>query len=144
MIGGKFYQGWGVLLGSFLVVTSASMVHTTFGLFSVPASKDLGVTHAQAHTWLIVMGLASAVMSPFVGRMVDRFSVRLIMALGGLILVASFTGIALSYSLPVIVLMALGVAFASDSAGGIAASSVTARWFRRRRGRALALVGISA
>jgi MFS family permease len=144
MSGEKIYRGWFVLLGSFLVFTSASMVHTTFGLFAVPAAKELHISYADANTWLIVMGLASACLSPFVGRLVDRVSARLIMAIGGVVLAASFAGIGLTSYLPLMMALAIPVAFASDSAGGLAASTVTARWFRRRRGRALALVGISA
>lgn len=140
----RIYQGWIVVLGAFVAFTFASMVHTSFGLFVVPASAELGVSRADANNWLIVAGLGSAALAPFIGRLVDRVSVRLIMGLGGVILAASFVALGTTSSPWLIMALAIPVAFASDSAGGLAAATVTARWFRRRRGRALALVGISA
>lgn len=141
---GRFYQGWAVLLGAFVAFTFASMVHTSFGLFVVPVSEELKISRADANNWLIVAGLGSAALAPFVGRLVDRVSVRLVMATGGVVLAMSLIGIGSTSSPWIMMLLAVPVAFASDSAGGLAASTVTARWFRRRRGRALALVGISA
>lgn len=138
------YQGWKVALGAFLAFTFASFVHTSFGLFVVPASKSLGISRADTNSWLIVMGIGSAVLAPIAGRMLDRFPVRAIMASGGLILALAMYVMAGASSTWLLLAMALPVAFASDSAGGIAAGTVTARWFRKRRGRALALVGIGA
>ena len=138
------YQGWIVVLGAFVAFTFASMVHTSFGLFVVPASVELGVSRADANNWLIVAGLGSAVLAPFIGRLVDRVSVRLIMGLGGVILAVSLVTLGTTTSPWLMIALAVPVAFSSDSAGGLAAATVTARWFRRRRGRALALVGISA
>lgn len=143
-MGKSMYQGWKVALGAFLAFTFASFVHTSFGLFVVPASTSLGISRADTNTWLIVMGVGSAFLAPVAGRMLDRFPVRTIMASGGIILALSMYVMAGASSTWLLLLMALPVAFASDSAGGIAAGTVTARWFRKRRGRALALVGIGA
>lgn len=138
------YQGWKVALGAFLAFTFASFVHTSFGLFVVPISTSLGISRADTNTWLIVMGIGSAFLAPVAGRMLDRFPVRTIMATGGIILALAMYVMAEASSTWLLLAMALPVAFASDSAGGIAAGTVTARWFRKRRGRALALVGIGA
>lgn len=138
------YQGWKVALGAFIAFMFASFVHTTFGLFVVPAAEDLDISRADANTWLIVMGVGSALLAPVAGRLVDRFSARLVMASGGIILALALYIMAGASSLWLLLLMALPIAFASDSSGAIAANTVTARWFRKRRGRALALVGIGA
>lgn len=140
--GARLYQGWLVALGAFLAFMFASFAHSSFGLFVVPASEELNVSMANANSWLVIMGIGSAILAPIAGRLIDRLSVRLIMAIGGVLLALSTYGISASSSAWIIMLLALPIAFASDSAGGIAANTVAARWFRRRRGRALALVGI--
>lgn len=141
---GGIYQGWLVALGAFVAFMFASITHTSFGLFVVPASEELDISRADANTWLIVMGVGSALIAPIAGMLIDRFSVRVIMALGGVLLALSLIGIASTSSVWLMMALALPIAFASDSAGGIAANTVTARWFRRRRGRALAMVGIAS
>lgn len=138
-----FYRGWLVVLGAFIAHMFAGLAHNSFGLFMVPASEELGVSRADANNWLIVMGIGSAALAPIAGRLIDRLSVRIIMAAGGVVLALSLIGISQTTSPWIMMLLALPVAFASDCAGGIAANTVTARWFRRRRGRALALVGIA-
>jgi sugar phosphate permease len=138
------YRGWWVALGAFVAAMFATVAHTSFGLFVAPVSQELGLSRTQVNNWLIAMGIASAVLGPFTGRLVDRVSVRLVMAVGGVILALCLTAMSVTASPVLLILLAVPMAFASDSAGSIAANTVTARWFRRRRGRALALVGISA
>jgi sugar phosphate permease len=137
------YRGWFVLLGAFLAAMFAGIIHTSFGFFVVPATEDLGISRADANTWLIIMSVGTACLGPFVGRLIDRVSVRLIMGIGAVVLFLSLSTIGASHSPLVIAALAIPIAFAADGAGSMAAGVVTARWFRRRRGRALALVGIA-
>lgn len=142
---GRFYRGWGVLIGAFIVhLAAVGSVQASFGLFVVPASLELHVSRADANTFLIVMGIGSAVIAPIVGRLLDRYSVRAVMALGGAFLAASLVVLSSTGSTAVFLLIAIApLAFAADSGGGLAAFTVTVRWFRRRRGRALAIVAMA-
>ncbi len=142
---GGWYRGWWVLLGAFIVHLAASgAVHASFGLFVVPASRELNISRADANTFLIVMAIGSATIAPFVGRLLDRVSVRAIMALGGVVMAMSLVALSSAHSTAAILLIALvPLAFASDSAGGLSAFTVTVRWFRRRRGRAVAITAMA-
>ena len=142
---GGLYRGWWVLLGAFIVHLAASgAVHSSFGLFVVPASRELNISRADANTFLIVMAIGSATIAPFVGRLLDKVSVRLIMALGGVVMATSLVALSSAHSTAIILLIALvPLAFASDSAGGLSAFTVTVRWFRRRRGRAVAITAMA-
>jgi predicted MFS family arabinose efflux permease len=143
---GGIYQGWSVVAGAFLASAFAiGATHSSFGLFLVPATKELGISRADANTFLICMGLGSALLAPIAGRLVDRFPIPVIMSVGGVLFVLAMTGLAITDSPWVMLLLAFGpIAFSVDCAGGLAANTVTARWFRRHRGRALAFVGIAA
>jgi sugar phosphate permease len=140
----RIYQGWWVAIGAFVATMFATIAHTSFGLFVVPTSKEFDLSRADVNNWLIAMGIGSAFLAPIAGRLIDRVSIRLIMAVGGVILALSLIGISSARSPWTTILLAVPIAFASDSAGSIAGNTATARWFRRRRGRALALVGIAA
>jgi sugar phosphate permease len=140
----RIYQGWWVAIGAFVATMFATIAHTSFGLFVVPTSKEFDVSRAEVNNWLIAMGIGSAFLAPIAGRLIDRVSIRLIMATGGVILALSLIGLSSARSPWITLLLAVPVAFASDCAGSIAGNTATARWFRRRRGRALALVGIAA
>jgi predicted MFS family arabinose efflux permease len=80
--GRGFYRGWWVALGAFVAAMFATIAHTSFGLFVVPVSQGLDLSRAEVNNWLIVMGIASATLGPFTGRLVDRASIRLVMAIG--------------------------------------------------------------
>ena len=140
------YRGWLVLVGAFL--TSTLMVgatHYSFGLFSVPASEELGLSRAETNSALIAMGIGSAVLSPFIGRLIDLFSVRIIVALGGALLGMGLVAISLTSSPWLILFLALvPIAIGGDSAGGLSANVLAVRWFMRRRGRALGIIAISS
>jgi MFS family permease len=139
----RIYRGWSVLLGAFTALLFAGIVHTSFGFFIVPVSEELEISRADTNNWLSMMSVGSALVAPFAGRLIDRFSVRLVMAIGGITLAASFIAMSQTSSVWLLLFLALPVAFGTDCAGALSASTVAARWFRRRRGRALMIVGIA-
>lgn len=138
------YRGWLVTIGAFLATMFATMAHTAFGLYAVPAAEEFNLSYADANTWLIVASLASAAIAPFAGRLIDKVSIRAIMIVGGALFALTFNAIALSQSLMLILFLAIPVAIAGDAAGAMAGATATARWFRRRRGRALAFAAIAS
>lgn len=139
----RTYRGWKVLVGGFIAgMVPVGAIQYSYGLFVVPVSDELGLSRADANNGLIAMGIGATVMSPFIGRIIDRYSIRLVMAVGALLLAAGYFAIAQTSSPWVIVLIALGpLALAQDSAGGMPANTLAARWFRRRRGRAMGIIG---
>lgn len=142
----RHYRGWRVVIGSFICsMLSIGATHYSYGLFVVPVSQELNLSRADANSGLIAMSIGSALLGPIAGRMLDRWPVRAIMAAGGLLLAFGLITISFSHSPWMIVLAAVGpIAFAADCAGGIAGNTVTARWFRRRRGRAFGIIAVAA
>jgi len=79
-------------------------------------------------------------LSPFIGVVVDRWSVRYSMTIGALaiglgMIVCSMAGSLMSIWLAFILLMPLGVV----AIGALPSSTVISRWFRKRRGLALGI-----
>ena len=115
-----------------------------FGLFVVPVSEAFNLSRADTNNGLILNMLGMALWSPVVGRLLDRYSARAIMAFGAAMYAAGFFIIATASSLWFIGLAIIGpIALAVTCAGALAANTVTARWFQRRRGKALGILAVS-
>lgn len=138
---GRVYYGWCIvaisIVANMLVVGST---YTAFGLFVLPVSTDLGLSRADMNTALILLNFAGAAVAPVVGRMLDRYPARRIMAVCALLLGTSFAVIALSRSLWLsAAMLTLPLAAGVNGAAGITMNVLTARWFVAQRGRAMAL-----
>ena len=140
------YPGWIVLAAVF---TSAMLVIGgsiyIYQLFVIPVTADLGISRGSASNAFVALLVGIAVWSPIAGRLYDRLSAKLLMTIGAL---AYFAGMAALSALqsPVtmlaVVFVLLGLAM--GLAGGLAANTITARWFDRRRGRALGIASIAS
>lgn len=139
------YRGWSVLAGAFLTsMLSIGATHYSFGLYVVPLSEELNLSRADANSGIIMLSIVSAMLSPLVGRMLDRWSARSLMIVAGLVLPIGYIVISLVHTPWLMLLAILPIAFATDASGGMASIRLATRWFQRRRGRALGLAAISA
>jgi MFS family permease len=138
---GRIYYGWYIMALSMLalmVTTGATM--NAFGLYVLPASQDFHLSRATMNTGLILMNAGSAIASLVLGRLVDRYPARLIMAVGGAALASSLVGLGLSRALwlsALLLTVPMGVGMAGT--GNLTSPALVARWFTARRGRALAI-----
>ncbi len=141
----SIYPGWRVLGGSFLCAAMAlGFTVYVFGLFVVPVSEEFGLSRANANNGMIALQLGSVVMAPFVGRLMDRFSARHIMMMGGV----AFGGalmLASGTNSPwfMLFLLTVPLTFGYAACGVLGANTVVVRWFSKRRGRALGTLALS-
>ncbi len=90
------------------------------------------------------MFLGAALVSPLVGKALDRFSIRLVLPLGAIIFSLALIGIAFSNSLlAMAVLLFLPTAIGFMSIGPLTTATLASRWFYRRRGLALGLAAVA-
>jgi sugar phosphate permease len=143
----RIYHGWYIVAISVVILTLLlGSTYHSFGVFVLPVSEDFGLSRAEMNTALILFSLGNAICAPIVGQMLDRLSIRLIMLGCALLMGASLVALGLSHSvwLSAIVLGA-PLAFATQGAGVLTATTLVARWFSVHRGRAMAiaLMGMS-
>ena len=139
-----FYGWWITVAFSIMVFVSAGVRHAV-GPFLKPMVADLEVDRAT-FSLVIALGLfLYGLFMPWVGTLVDRFGARLVTSAGSVLLAVSLalTGLcahlwqlALVYG----VLASLGLA----ATGPVVANAVVSRWFIRRRGMAVSLLGSAA
>ena len=138
----RVFYGWWVVAGfSFMTFISTGIRHAV-GPFLKPIVADLDLDRASFSLVIAVSLFLYGVFGPLVGLALDRFGARLTATVGTLLLVGSlvltaqvhtFWQFAVVYG----VILPLGLAVT----GPVMASGVVARWFNKRRGTALSLLG---
>lgn len=141
---GVFYGWWVTLAFSVMVFVSAGVRHAV-GPFLKPMVADLGVDRG-AFSLVIALGLfLYGAFMPWVGALTDRFGARLVTSVGSVLLAAALALTSLCQNLWQLALVygvvaALGLA----CTGPVVGNAVLSRWFVRRRGTAVSLLGSAA
>lgn len=145
MASGSIFFGWWVTTVFAVMVFVSAGVRHAVGPFLKPMVADLGVDRAS-FSLVIALGLfLYGAFMPWVGSLVDRMGARMVTVAGSVLLAASLalTGLcrglwdlALVYG----VLVSLGLA----ATGPVVANAVVTRWFVRRRGTAVSILGSAA
>lgn len=113
----------------------------TFPVFLQPVSRDLGWGAAIYPQSALVAGVASALIGPVVGHLIDRFGVRPLMLVGLVLWAGSLGALSLMNGSQIQMLsIAVIMGVVSAACGPIAFAKVVAGWFDRHRGLALAIV----
>jgi cyanate permease len=141
-----FYGWWIVGVAFVCHAVNTGMIFYAWGVFFTPLAATFGGRGPVANGFSILQ-FSCAGYSLLVGRAVDRHGPRPVEALGAIVLCAGFLLLSRVGSLPALYLCLAGpVALGSTCIGHLPNNSAVARWFVRKRGRALgiATAGISA
>lgn len=135
------YYGWiMVAICMFTLMLTVGITMNIFGLYVLPVSEAYGLSRASVNTGMILMNAGAAVSALLVGRMLDRYPIRMIMGGSGLILAASLITLGLSTNIWLsAAVIAFPVGLAMSGVGTLTAPALVARWFTIHRGRAMGL-----
>jgi MFS family permease len=136
-----FYGWWVVAAFSVMTFISTGIRHAV-GPFLKPIVADLHLDRASFSLVIALSLLLYGVFMPIAGMLLDRFNVRLVTSVGTVLLVISLVMTAMvrnvwEFAAVYGVLVPLGLA----GTGPVIASGVVARWFNKRRGTALSVLG---
>ena len=142
------FYGWIVVGAAFIshFLNYGTQV-VAFGLFLPAMAEGLGVGRGALSGTFGLARVVSAAVAPALGVLVDRRGPRLLTLLGTLCLAAGALMLAGAHTLWHVVLgYAVVMAIGGVALGDLSADATVARWFVRRRGRALAIatMGLSA
>lgn len=131
-----------LFLGQMLVI---SAIAYGFGLFAKPIAQEFNLSRADMNIGLMTLIVGMAMFSPIIGRALDRLPGRVIVTGGALLFGIGCLVIVMAQSLPVMMAAAFFlVALGGAALGPLTGSTLTARSFVEKRGRALGIVSISS
>lgn len=137
------YYGWAIVgLGFVSSALTSPGQSFVISLYLEPVMADLGISRVEISSLYALTTLAAAACLPIVGSWADRIPsgrflgavlVLMALAMAGFSMAGTVAGLAAAFFF----LRLLG-----QGAIGLATLTATVRWFRRYRGRALAVVGL--
>lgn len=142
----RFAIGWRQVGICTVILAVVAMITSSYSVFAVPLAEEFKPTRMVLMLAMTVVSGVSALLSPFLGRILDFISLRLGMALGCLLLVSGFAAISFAQSFnQVLVIYGVLIAPANILIGPLAATVLLSRWFIKRRGAAIgiAIAGIA-
>jgi MFS family permease len=143
----RMFYGWRIVAVTLLTgFASVGFLFYSYGVLFKALAAEFGGSRLGVAVGLAVLNVSAAAFAPFLGRLLDRGSVRTIMCCGALWMAIGFVLASTIVELwQLYVLLALFLAIGSAMLGGISGSTLVANWFSERRGTALGLsaMGVS-
>jgi MFS family permease len=143
----RLFFGWRMVAVAFVVdFIAVGFFFYSYGIFLKGISADLAGSRFAASLGISIANGIGALFSPFIGRALDRLSIKHIMIVGALLVGAGFFALSLTTALwQLYVIMGTLLAFGMTMMGGLASAKLVANWFEEKRGKALgiATIGIS-
>ena len=126
---------WVILTAGFFILFFGGGSRFALGLMLKPMTEDLGWSRSTLSLAVTFFMFTSALALPLAGRLVDRYSLRWVLAFGALA-VAVGVGLMGRVTEPWQVFLVYGVLFAMGHAatGNPVVGVMITRWFERRRG----------
>ncbi len=140
-------MGWRMVAVAFFVdFVAVGFFFYSYGVFFKAIAAEFGDSRLGVALGLTVTNLVGAIVSPMVGRALDRFPLRRVIGVGATSMAVGFLGLGLVQTqLQFYLVLGLFVGFGASSMGNLATSKLVTNWFDRKRGTALgvAATGVS-
>lgn len=144
-----FFYGWIVVAVAFITMGIGVNVRTAFSLLYPEMLLEFGWNRGTTASVFSVGFVIATLITPAVGKLMDRFGPRVLIPAGATITALGFLGASVAYSrLTIYLTLGAGVVGASVLIGFIGHSLFLPRWFERKRGLAVGIafagVGLGA
>jgi MFS family permease len=137
------YYGW-VVVGLGFLASALSSPGQSFviALDLEPVMADLGMSRVAISSWYAIATLLAAACLPVLGGLADRVPGGRFLAAVLALLAAAMLGFAAARTVTALVVAFVFLRLLGQGAIALGTLTATVRWFRRYRGRALAVVGL--
>lgn len=143
---GPFWAGWRQVGCSFALLACSGAVAASYGTIAGPLGSAFHPSRMVLMLAMTVMSGVAGLLSPFLGSLMDRTSMRKVMVAGSLLLSLGYAALSLITTfVHALLIFGLLIAPATVLIGPVAATVLLSRWFTRRRGAAigLAIAGVA-
>lgn len=142
----NFATGWRQVGACCLTLALTALITSSYSVLAVPLGQEFKPSRMVLMLAMTVVSAVSALISPPLGKLLDRMNIRIAMGAGSVLLAGGFVAISIAPSFNLILAVyGLLVAPANILLGPLAATVLLSRWFVKRRGTALgfAIAGIA-
>ena len=137
------YYGWWVVFGcAGIIFLAGGTFFYGFGTLVTPMSDEFGWSRAVIAGAFSLRTELGGVWAPVVGYLVDRIGPRLLLLVGVFMVGAGFILLSRIEAAWHLYVVAVIIAIGLGGTGGPVAMAAVAHWFRKKRGRALALMTV--
>ena len=141
------FKGWQmVYTGMMMEFSVIGFIFYCFPLMFNALERDLGASQSQLSGALSIWFVSSAIASIFLGRFLDKFSIKKIMMIGGVIFSLGLFSISfVQSSFNLLLIYGTLLAVGGPALGNLSVTKLVANWFEKNAGMALgiAAIGIS-
>jgi MFS family permease len=134
------FYGWWIVAGCFLLTfTGIGIAINSIGVFLKPVTESLGFDRGAFSLYFTIAALSMALAAPFMGKLLSKYNIRMVMGIATSLLAISF--FLYSQSTQLIHFYLLSVLLGIGSAGThvIPVALLITNWFKEKRGLAIAI-----
>ena len=136
-----FYGWWIVIIGCVLDAVKGGTYNTGFTLYFLPVLNEMQLSRAATSLPFSLAKLESTLAGPLAGYLIDRFDIRVMLAVGTAMAGIGFVLLSFTHSYWMFLLVFIGPVTTGFQLGfNHAALAAVNHWFRRKRGLAMAIV----
>ena len=135
------YYGWRVvILAAVVYIFVFGSTVASFSLYVAPVSAEFGLSRAEMNTAFVLINVGSAIWAPFIGRSLDRYSLKWTMGVSAVLIGIGFITLSLSHWIWMsVIALLVGIAVGLDGTAMLTMTVLVARWFKVQRARAMTL-----
>jgi MFS family permease len=137
----KIFYGWWIVVGAFFLnFAGIGIIMNTMGVFIKPVTESLGFTRGGFTLYFTIAALSMMVMAPVMGKLLERYNIRLIMTVCTAMMATSFALFSQCRTLTQFYIVAVFLGIGSAGSHIIPVSMMITNWFIDKRGLAMGIV----
>ena len=137
----KIFYGWRIVVGAFFLnFAGIGIIMNTMGVFIKPVTESLGFTRGGFTLYFTISALSMMVMAPVMGKLLERYNIRLIMTVCTAMMATSFALFSQCRTLTQFYIVAVFLGIGSAGSHIIPVSMMITNWFIDKRGLAMGIV----
>lgn len=131
----KVFYGWFLLVACWLLTAcTTGMFVNTMNQFVKPVCEALEITRTQFSITTSCISVAVMVLSPFVGKVFEKFNPRLVVTISGIVMIGGWVGFSFANKIEIIYLMGLIIGIGSAFCGAVVVNVILNNWFHAKKG----------
>jgi MFS family permease len=137
----KIFYGWWIVVGGFILnFCGIGIVINCSSVFFKPVVDSLGFSRGDLSLYFTIASLSMMAGAPFVGKLMEKFDVRIIMGICTTVTAVSVVLFSQCRTLPQFYLVAFFMGIGSAGSHLIPVSAMVTNWFKEKQGLAMGIV----